>query len=181
MNYRCTVCVMMVLFPTATLGAPNNKPPEIPSHLKAVASNHNFSSAKTVTVAVENRRSENPDTYEDLERLRNNVLKIIPKLSYTLASVPPSADLSLDLLIEPNVRYGLFHYQNAPYVYLLLRETNSGDLVYCAYQRASHFFSASERLLDDLEQTSQGRGLPPSGTLTACAEQAMRPLSIHHP
>jgi hypothetical protein len=80
------------------------------------------------------------------------------------------------MIVEPNVRYGLYHYQNAPYVYLLLRRTSDDHLVYCAYQRAGHLFNASERLLANLKDTFRKADLVSDGPLTTCAEQAMRPL-----
>jgi len=164
------------IFLAATIsGLSQSRPPEIPSRFKAVIPNQNLSSAKTVTVAVTSRRTENPDTPNDMEHLRKRVLNILPKIPFTLVSNQASADLSLELIVEPNVRYGMFHYQNAPYVYLTLREPSNGHLVYCAYQRASHFYSVSDRLLHDLERTIHQDGVPPSGPVAPCAEQAMRP------
>ncbi len=46
-----------------------NRPPEIPSHDEA-ASGKEWLSAKTVTVTVTSRRSENPDSPQDLQRVK---------------------------------------------------------------------------------------------------------------
>lgn len=166
----------LILLPGATSDTQQNHPAEIPSQFKAIGFNLNFASAKTITVAATSRRPENPDTPEDLDHLRKKVLNTLRKIPITVAADGTSPDLSLELIVEPNVRYGMFHSQNAPYIYLLVREHSHGPLVYCAYQRASHFFSASERLLGDLERTAHQGGTPSSGSLAACAEQAMRPL-----
>jgi len=172
---RVAVAALIFSF-MATAGVSQNRPPEIPSHFKAVIPNQKFSTGKTVIVTVTSRRPENPDTAEDLEQLRKRVLNTLSKIPFTVVVNQASADLSLEFIIEPNVRYGMFHYQNAPYIYLTLRQPSSGHLVYCAYQRASHFYSASNRLLHDLEHTIHQEGMPSSGSLAACAEQAMRPL-----
>ncbi len=161
---------------TFVRAVPQDRPPQIPKQLEAIAPNQNFASAKTVSVAVTSRRPENPDTREDLERIRRRVLKRLPKIPLTLVADNASADLWLEVIVEPNVRYGMFHSQNAPYVYVTLREPSRGHLVYCAYQREGHFFSTSENLLRNLERNMRRTTTPPSGSITACAEQAMRPL-----
>lgn len=174
-SHQAVSAVLVFFLGTAPI-VPQSRSSEIPSHFRAIAPDQNFSSAKTVTVAVTNRRPENPDTPEDLARLRKGVVRVLPEIPFTLASDKTAADFSLELIVEPNVRYGMFHYQNAPYVYLLIRRASSGQLIYCAYQRASHFYSASNRLLHDFEHTVQhGEMLQPE-SLPACAEQAMRPL-----
>jgi hypothetical protein len=45
----------------------------VSKQLEAIAPNQNFSSAKTISVAVTSRRAENPDTNADLERIRRRV------------------------------------------------------------------------------------------------------------
>lgn len=150
-----------------------NRPPEIPSHYEA-ASGKEWLSAKTVTVTVTSRRSENPDSPQDLQRMKKKILATLSEIPL-VQSTGASPDLALELVVEPNVRYGMFHYQNAPYIYLLLRNPSDSHLVYCAYQRAGHFFSASDRLLANLKDTFR-KPSSPSGSLSPCAEQAMRPL-----
>lgn len=152
-------------------------PPEIPQHLEAIAPNQNLASARTINVAVTSRRPQNADSAQDLEHLRKRVLRALSKTRFSVVPEKASAELSLELIVEPNVRYGMFHYQNAPYVYLTVREAPAGRLVYCSYQRAGRFQSASERLLADFEQYVQHTRTPPHGSIQACAEQAMRPLS----
>jgi hypothetical protein len=172
---RNALSAVFSFFVVTMSGQSQSRPPEIPSHFKAMVPNENLSSAKTVTVTVTSRRPVNPDTPEDMEHLRKRVLNVLPKIPFTAVS-SQTADLSLELVVEPNVRYGMFHYQNAPYVYLTLRKPSNGHLVYCAYQRASHFYSASDRLLKDLERTIHQHGVPSSDSLAPCSEQAMRPL-----
>jgi hypothetical protein len=89
-----------------------------------------------------------------------------------------SADIWLEVIVEPNVRYGMFHSQNAPYTFLEralhLRHASRAfqrASAYCAYQREGHFFSTSENLLHHLERTMRGTATLPSGSLAACAEQ----------
>ncbi len=100
----------------------------------------------------------------------------LSKTRFTVVSGKAAAELSLELIVDPHVRYGMFHYQNAPYVYLTVRKAPAGRLVYCSYQRTSHFRSASQRLLLDFEEYVHHTGTPPRGSMEACAEQAMRPL-----
>lgn len=170
--------IILVFFATVTLAWSQGVPPEIPKHLQALAPDSNFASARTIAVAVTSRRAKNPDTPQDLEHLRKFVLNTLSKTHFTVVSDKSSAELSLEFIVEPNVRYGMFHYQNSPYVYLTLRETSNERLVYCAYRRAGYFRSASQRLLLEFRQYLQHIGQPPSGSLEDCAEQAMRPLSI---
>lgn len=164
----------LIVFATANSVSQQKRPPEIPSHYEA-ASGRDLSLAKTITVTVTSRRSENPDPPEDLERMKKKVLATLPEIPLTL-SIGTSADLSLEMVVEPNVRYGMYHYQNAPYVYLLLRRPSDNHLVYCAYQRAGHFISASDRLLANVKDAFRRSSSTAPGSLAACAEQAMRPL-----
>jgi hypothetical protein len=175
MSLRHVACTVLALY-TFVRAVPQDVPPQIPKQLEAIATNQNFSSAKTISVTVTSRRPEHPAAPEDLEQIRTRVLKRLPKIPLTLVADKASADLWLEVIVEPNVRYGMFHSQNAPYVYMTLREPSSGHLVYCAYQREGHFFSTSENLLHHLESTMRRTATPPFGSLTACAEQAMRPL-----
>ncbi len=154
---------------------PQNSSHEIPQHLEAAVSDEKLAPSETVEISVTSRRPENPDEPQDLVDLRKRVLKAIWKSGLTVAPDKAGAELSLELIVERNVRYGMFHYQNAPYVYLTLRKNSDGRLVYCAYERAGHFNSASQRLLVRFEKNIQTVSARPSGSLQACAEQAMRP------
>lgn len=116
----------LILLPGATPDTQQNHPAEIPSQFKAIGFKLNFASAKTITVAATSRRPENPDTPEDLDHLRKKVLNTLRKIPLTVAADGTSPDLSLELIVEPNVRYGMFHSQNAPYIYLLVREHSHG-------------------------------------------------------
>jgi hypothetical protein len=175
MGFRHVACGVLALH-TFVRAVPQRIPPQIPKQLEAIAPNQNFSSAKTISMAVTSRRPQNPGTHEDLERIRRRVLERLPRIPLTLVADKASADLWLEVIVEPNVRYGMFHSQNAPYVYVTLREPSRGRLIYCAYQREGHFFSASENLLRNLESNMRRTTTPPPASLAACAEQAMRPL-----
>ena len=79
----------------------------------------------------------------------------------------------MQLEFEPNFRYGQFHYQSGPFVFLTLRDLQSGRLVYCAYSRNGRFRDVTRHLVADMDQhvdTVQSDSLP------ACAEAALRPL-----
>jgi len=173
MSFRRVVCGVLALHPFVC--AVPQAPPQIPRRLEAIAPNQHFSSAKTVSVTVTSRRREHPAVPEDLEHIRTRILKRLPEIPLTLVADKVSADLWLEVIVEPNVRYGMFHSENAPYIYVTLREPSRGHLVYCAYQREGHFFSTSEGLLHNLERIMRGTAPPPSGSLADCAEQAMRP------
>lgn len=175
MSFRHVACAVLALH-AFVRAVPQDIPPQIPKRLEAIAPNQNFSSAKTISVTVTSRRPEYPATPKDLEQIRARVLKRLPKIPLTLVADKASADLWLEVIVEPNVRYGMFHSQNAPYIYITLREPSGGHLVYCAYQREGHFFSTSENLLHHLESTMRSTSTLPSGSLAACAGQAMRPL-----
>jgi hypothetical protein len=174
MSFRHVACAVLALH-TFVCAVPQGVP-QIPRQLEAIASNQNFSTARTISVTVTSRRPEHPAAPEELEHIRTRVLKRLPEIPLTLVADKASADLWLEVIVEPNVRYGMFHSQNAPYVYITLREPSQGHLVYCAYQREGHFFSTSENLLHNLESNMRRTAIPPSGSLAACAEQAMRPL-----
>jgi hypothetical protein len=175
MSFRHVACTILALH-AFIRAVPQDVPPQIPKQLEAIAPNQNFFSAKTISVTVTSRRLEHPAAPEDLEQIRTRVLKRLPEIPLTLVADKASADLWLEVIVEPHVRYGMFHSQNAPYLYVTLREPSGGHLVYCAYQREGHFFSTSENLLHHLERTMRGTATPPSDSLAACAEQAMRPL-----
>jgi len=176
MSLRIAIYVAVILQALAPIGTCQDAPLTIPKRLEAMAPNQNFSAARNVTVTVTSRQTVNPDPSEDLEHLRLRVQAMLPKVPFNQVADKASADLWLEMIVEPNVRYGEFHSQNAPYVYLTLREPSGGHLVYCAYQRAGHFFSASERLLQQLKTNVQHAKALPSDSLAACAKQAMRPL-----
>ena len=152
------------------------RPPEIPSSMRASSSAMDWATPKTTVLFVESRQPNDPDTTEDLERIRLRMLKVLRELSFPVTGEREKAQWEVTMLVAPHVRYGMFHYQNAPYVYLLVRERSSGQLTYCAYQRASHFRSATSKLLAGWKDTVKRRDLAFSGSLADCAEQAMRPV-----
>jgi hypothetical protein len=138
MSFRHVACVVLGLH-TFGCAVSRDVPPQIPKQLEAIAPNQNFSSAKSISVAVTSRRAENPDTNADLGRIRRRVLERLPKIPLTVVIDKASADLWLEVIVEPNVRYGMFHSQNSPYVYVTLREPSSGHLVYCVSARGARF------------------------------------------
>jgi hypothetical protein len=144
--------------------------------LEAIAPNQNFSTAKTISVTVTRRRPEHPAAPEDLEHIRTRVLKRLPAIPLTLVADQASADIWLEVIVEPNGRYGMFHSQISPYTFperaLHLRHASRAfqrASAYCAYQREGNFFSTSENLLHHLERTMRGTATLPSGSLAACA------------
>lgn len=81
--------------------------------------------------------------------------------------------------MAPLVRYGQYHYQTAPYDYLLLRDNSTGQIIYCAYERLMVFRSASSELLSDFRKMITGQSAPPGPTdIRQCIEQAHAPLKV---
>ncbi len=96
-------------------------------------------------------------------------------MEYPVAADRESADLELSLIVDPHVRYGMYHYQNAPYVYLLVRDRRSGQLGYCAYRRLSRISNQTDKLLAGWREATMRRHALASSLLEDCAAQAMRP------
>jgi hypothetical protein len=99
MSFRHVACVVLALH-TFVCAVSQDVPPQIPKQLEAIASNQNFSSAKTISVAVTSRRAENPDTNADLERIRRRVLERLPKIPLTVVTDKASADLWLEVIVS---------------------------------------------------------------------------------
>ena len=109
--------------------------------------------------------------------MRRRTLKTLNQLSFPVANDRSQATLELTLIEAPHVRYGMFHYQNAPYVYLLIRERSSGQLLYCSYRRLSRIRHEFPALLEDWKHAVEKRDTTASGSLAECAEQSMRPVA----
>ena len=168
--------LLLAVVQSSTWLRAQEKPPEIPSSMRASSSVADWGTPQITFLFVESRQPNDPDTAEDLERIRLRTLKVLSELSFPVTDEKEKSQREVTMLVAPHVRYGMFHYQNAPYVYLLVRERSSGQLTYCAYQRASHFKSATSKLLTDWKDTVKRRDLTPSGSLADCAGQAMRPF-----
>jgi hypothetical protein len=160
---------------------PQSKPSEIPKNLVALAADQNFSTQKRVWVEATSRRQANPATPEYLVKLRQRAIKSLLKTPLSLAPDKSTAELELELIFEPNVRYGMFHYQNAPYIYLTLREAEHGRLVYCSYHRLERIRNVSNILFEKFERLTRQQEPAPEGSLQDCAEQAMRPMYYSSP
>ena len=99
MSFRHVACVVLALH-TFVCAVSQDVPPQIPKQLEAIAPNQNFSSAKSISVAVTSPRAENPDTNADLERIRRRVLERLPKIPLTVVTDKASADLWLEVISE---------------------------------------------------------------------------------
>ncbi len=152
------------------------RPPEIPSHMQVRSSVGDWYMPQPTFLSVESRQSSDPEKAENLDGIRRRTLKTLKELSFLVVTDQDQASLEMTLIEAPHVRYGMFHYQNEPYVYLLVRKRSSGQLTYCAYQRLSHFRSASSEVLAAWKHAVTKRDLVASGSLADCAEQAMRPV-----
>ncbi len=97
-------------------------------------------------------------------------------MSFPVVADREQASLEVSLIIAPQVRYGMFHYQIAPYVYLLVRDAASRQLGYCAYRRLSRITNQTDALLAEWHDATLRRASPTSSSIEDCAEQAMRPL-----
>ena len=97
-------------------------------------------------------------------------------MAFPVVADRDKAELELSLILDPYVRYGMFHYQNAPYVYLLVRDRMSGQLGYCAYRRLGRVSDQTDKLLTDWREATMSQNAPAAGSLEECAAQAMRPL-----
>jgi hypothetical protein len=180
MRLRMVIFATLAVFAGAA-PALSQIPPEIPKSVVALASGQSFAATKRISLTVSSRRPENQATPEDLEDFRRRSLKTLPKTPFTLVPDKSTADFDLELIFEPYVRYGMFHYQNAPYLYLTLREAKNGRLVYCSYQRLEHLHSASKILLRRLKSLTHQQTPSAEGSLPDCAAQAMRPMYYSTP
>ena len=163
----------LVLLGVVHLTSAHEIPPEIPKHMQASVSEPRVRAESAIALTVSSRREESPDSPDDLQLARKRALTFLARQHFTLAPTENSASFLLEIVVDPKVRYGMFHYQYAPYVYLTVRDVPSGHLVYCAYQRASHFFSATNRLLRDFGAYVRNATIS-NGPMGACAEQAKR-------
>jgi hypothetical protein len=113
MRLRMVIFATLAVFAGAA-PALSQIPPEIPKSVVALASGQSFAATKRISLTVSSRRPENQATPEDLEDFRRRSLKTLPKTPFTLVPDKSTADFDLELIFEPYVRYGMFHYQNAP-------------------------------------------------------------------
>ncbi len=165
--------LFFALFPLMCLKA-QDRPPEIPSRMQAVSAGGRWYVPAPTFLSVESRQPSDPEIAEYLGKLRRRALTALKQLSFPVVSDREQASLEMTLLEAPHVRFGMFHHQNAPYVYLLIRERSSGQLLYCSYRRLSRIRNESSALLHEWEQAVTKRDVTATGSLEACAEQAMR-------
>lgn len=129
---------------------------------------------RSVRVISSSRRSIDPATPAQLAEVSRNANDALQGSKYfTPASDPAKADLVAELEFEPHFRYGQFHYQNGPFVFLTLRDVQSGRLLYCAYSRNGRFRDVTRHLIAEMDHHI---GDAQTTSLVACAEAAMRPL-----
>jgi hypothetical protein len=149
---------------------------DMPARKSSLAAGTDLSKKRTVTVTVTSRRLIDPENLEILESLKTSVLDALPKTPLVLADKGTSPDVTLELVDEPHERWGTFHSQISPYVFLLLRERASGHLLYCAYRRAGFVHGATSELMNELVALTHGKGAQPDGDIAQCAGEAMRPF-----
>ena len=173
MRHFLQIAAALALMSSRT-ARPQQKTPEIPRHVIGVAEGADLQSTHTVSITAASRRPEDPSTRETLEQLQARAIQALEGTSWHSELMGDSTQLQLEVIDEPHLRYGEFHAQNAPYVFLLVREVSSGRLLYCSYERLMHLRSASSSLMKELRTVIQ-KGTPASpDQLAGCAAQAMR-------
>ncbi len=173
---RLLALLSFSIWPSMCLRA-QGRPPEIPSRMQARFSGGGWYTPTPTFLSVESRQSSDPESAESLAELRRRTLKALNQLSFPVAGDRSQATLEMTLIRAPHIRYGMFHYQNAPYVYLLIRERSSGQLLYCSYRRLSRIKNESSALLEEWKHAVEKPDATAYGSLADCAEQAMRPVS----
>jgi hypothetical protein len=174
LSLRATVlCAAWVLQPIRLQG---QKPPEIPSRMQAWSRAADWQTPRRTFLSVESRRTADPANAGVIEKDYARALQTLRGMAFPVVADRNKADLEVSLIVDPHVRYGMFHYQNAPYVYLLVRERASDQLGYCAYRRLSRISDQTSALLAEWREATVRRDASPSGSLEECAAQAMRPV-----
>lgn len=168
--------VLLMVYGLQPLWLQGQKPPEIPSRMQAWSRAVDWQSPRRTFLSVESRQSADPANADDIERDHARAMQTLHTMAFPVVADRDKADLEVSLIIAPHVRYGMFHYQNAPYIYLLVRDTASRQLGYCAYGRLSRITNQTNALLTEWRETTVRRDAPTSGSLEECAAQTMRPL-----
>ena len=179
-DLRPSALLFFALFPWMCVKA-QDRPSEIPSRMQASSPGGAWYTPTPTFLFVESRQPSDPENAEYLERIRRGTLRALNQLSFPVVGDRERATLEMTLLEAPHVRYGMFHYQNAPYVYLLIREHSSGQLLYCSYRRLSRIKNESSALLDDWKHAVETKDVTTSGSLEDCAMQAMRLVKSNEP
>ncbi len=135
-----------------------------------------WQSPRRTFLSVESRQRADPADAGDIERDYARAMQTLHTMAFQVVADREKADLEVSLIIAPHVRFGTFHYQHAPYVYLLVRDTVSRQLRYCAYRRLSRLTNQTDALLTEWRDATARRDAPSYGSLEECAAQAMRPL-----
>jgi hypothetical protein len=165
-----------ILVQSTLLSEGQGLPTQLPSHVRATSSDRNWHRPQPTFLSVESRKPGRPEKQEYLNGLREKALKSLRDVSFPVVTDPAKAVLEMTLLVAPDIRYGPFHYQNAPYIYLLVREHSNGRLVYCSYRRLGHFRSASSQVLSEWKSDVAADETSTTDSLADCAAQAMRPV-----
>ncbi|WP_419804704.1 hypothetical protein [Terriglobus sp.] len=168
------VAVYTLLIATPLYGQSSGKPAELPKHFAGKAQSANLTAARTVALAVSDRSPSDPDKPEELARFRRKLAAAAQKTPLRVVSPDARPDLLLELVDAPHVRWGMYHYQNDFYAFLLLRERATGRLLYCGYQRAKFLRSASSGMLQEFVNATHGRVVEVA-VLDSCADMAGRP------
>ncbi|MGI4854081.1 MAG: hypothetical protein ACRYF4_08580 [Janthinobacterium lividum] len=147
---------------------------EIPQAGISSATGFDVQHGGTVSLVVTNRRKDDVEKPQVLEDQRRKVLGFLRGTQLTIVDTAIPSDYILELVDEPHTRWGMYHYQIDFYAFLLLRKRSSGELLYCAYQRAEFFRSATSDLLRRFVTDTQTH-IGQSGNLRECANLAMRP------
>ena len=171
--------MLTILLCGYVVAAPAQKIPELPHKVSAAAKGSDFTVARSVTVTTANRDDRAPEPVEKRANFRKSAERALQGTVLTVVPTSTPAQLSLQLLMAPSVRYGQYHYQTAPYDYLLLRDNTTGETIYCAYERLMVFRSASSELLSDLRKMVKGESIAPGPRdMRECLEQAHAPLVV---
>ena len=177
-DFRFKGCIWEIVFLAhSAIPLSAQRVPELPHKVSASARGTVFTVAHTVRVGTANRDDAAPEPQDKREKFRKAAERSLKGTSLTVVASSAPADFSLQLVMAPSVRYGQFHYDTAPYDYILLRDDRNGEIVYCAYERLMVLRSASFELLNDLRRTLTGTLIPPGPEkMQDCAEQAHAPL-----
>ena len=131
--------------------------------------------AKTVFVETVTARPVDPIPPKTLAVVEKRAVEAVLRWGrYRVSPQRNDAELVFRMEVDEHYRYGLYHSQIAPAVFLRVQDRESGKLLYCAWHRAGFFASATERLVKDLEKSvTDGdlAGQPPE----FCGADAARP------
>lgn len=152
-----------------------DRPPEIPKQFVGRAAGTDLTEPRTVALSVTSRSDSDPEKPVILEHLRHKMQSAVDHTNLHEVDSKANPDLILELVDALHIRWGMFHYQNDFYGFLLLRERASNRLLYCAFRRAGILRSATSSMLDEFVSASHGHAIPIT-SMEQCAQLAMRPM-----